>query len=463
MIELQSPATLAMVRPGPRYTSYPPANRFTTSFGKAEAQAALTRIPVDAPLSLYVHVPFCRSLCWYCGCNVVVSRNPARAEGFLETVTQEMVNLRGVLGSRRRVVDVALGGGSPNFLHPEALTRLTTALRENFEIADDAELGVELDPRDTTREQVQTLAGLGFSRFSVGVQDFAPEVQSLINRTQTPEQTAHLISEARHAGFTTANIDLVYGLPGQTLDRFRKTLRHVLAIAPDRIALFGYAHLPEQRPHQKLVERGAPIPEIAERAQLLSAGLEMFEEAGYIRVGIDHFALSSDGLARAAASGNLQRNFQGYAIKRSEVLLGIGPTAVSDTGDAYFQNEGELDAWKQTVDAGALPVIRGVAVSPEDRLRRAVINDIMCYGKVRFADIEARFPSVQFEQHFALELLRLSDDEMRTLVRVGRESRVVETTPLGAVLARNVAMVFDPSFINVESTPHSRPKHAPSL
>jgi oxygen-independent coproporphyrinogen III oxidase len=462
MIELTSPKTLAMVRPGPRYTSYPPANRFTSTFGAVDARAALERIPVTTPLSLYVHIPFCRSLCWYCACNVIVSRNPARAEGFVETVTRDMENLGRHLGTKRPVVEVALGGGSPNFLQPEALSRLTAALRANFDIAVDAELGVELDPRDTTREQVQTLARLGFSRFSVGVQDFAPEVQSLINRIQTPEQTANLIVEARSAGFSTANIDLVYGLPGQTLERFRKTLRRVLAIAPDRIALFGYAHLPEQRPHQKLVERDGPIPAIAERAQLLSAGLDMFAEAGYVRVGIDHFALPNDSLARASATGHLQRNFQGYAVKRSEVLLGIGPTAVSDTGDAYFQNDGELDTWKAAVDAGHLPVVRGVAVTAEDRLRRAVINELMCYGTVRFSDIESRFPGIQFERHFPVELLRLGSDEMQSLVMVKTEARAIETTPLGAVLARNVAMVFDPEFIELPSA-SSKPKHAPSL
>jgi oxygen-independent coproporphyrinogen-3 oxidase len=429
------------VRPGPRYTSYPPATEFTPSFGPTHARATLERLDEDAPLSLYVHVPFCARLCWYCGCNVEVTRNRDRGRAYVDTLIGEIDMIARVLGTRRRVVEIALGGGSPNFLPESEHTRLLEAIRARFDVAADAVLGIELDPRDTTHAQVANLAALGFRRLSVGVQDFAPVVQTAIHRHQSLEVTRGLIEHARSQGFTSVNIDLVYGLPGQTETSMLQTLFAVLSLGPDQVALFGYAHLPERFRHQKLVERWQPVPDLDQRAALFVAAQDAFDRAGYVRIGIDHFARAHAPLARAAQRHNLQRSFQGYGVRRADHLLAFGASGISRVDGAYWQSHADVTSWTQAVRAGRMPVARGVALDRDDRIRGDVIAELMCYAGLDFAAIE-RQHGIRFEEYFASELDELSENH-GNLVAIDRQGRRLHTSPLGADLLRNVCMVFD--------------------
>ncbi len=432
------------VVPGPRYTSYPPATRFTPAFAEHAAGAELERLRTedpDAPISLYSHVPFCSSLCWYCGCNVVATKNRARGTGYLDLLLRELTLLAERVG-RRPIAELALGGGSPNFLRVPDLERLVAAVNAAFDRTDDAIFGVELDPRDTPVETVAALAAAGFRRLSVGIQDFSAEVQRLIHRHQSEEQTREMIAEARRQGFTAVNGDLVYGLPGQTPETFAATLDAVISMAPEQVALFGYAHLPDRIPHQKLVERDGPVPGLPERAELLEVALRKFDAAGYEKIGLDHFARPDAPLAAAARAGTLHRNFQGYVVKKADYLLAIGATGISDTGRAYWQNAPLVD-WEEKVRAGHLPVIRGVRLTDDDILRRHVITRLMCDGSLELDAVEAAFP-IDFEDYFASELAAFAEPDAARLATVNRSARRIDATDLGRHLIRNVCMLFDP-------------------
>lgn len=439
-----APKTLAkLATRGPRYTSYPPAPHFHKGFGDAEARQELAAIgprAEQAGISLYAHIPFCSKLCWYCGCNVQVTRDRSRGGAYVTTLLQE-ISLYGQLLPRSGLAELSLGGGSPNFLDEDALRRLADGVRAVFPARDDAVLGIELDPRDTRVEQVQALATMGFRRLSVGVQDFEEVVQDTINRHQSYEQTAHLIRDARRLGFTSAGIDLVYGLPGQTEVSFAKTVESIISIAPDRIALFGYAHLPHILRHQRLVER-QPIPDLDARALLLTKALSLLTEAGYLRVGFDHFALPGDPLAEAVQNRNLHRNFQGFTVPRGGPLLACGVTGISDTGGAYWQNLTKLEEWQEAIEAGQLPLARGLALSEDDRLRRHLINRLLCDSMVRFTDIEERF-GIDFPSYFSYELRELEKSEHADLAVVDLQEGTIRSTPLGFELIRNLCMIFD--------------------
>lgn len=425
---------------GPRYTSYPPATRFRPDFGSGDARAELAALPRGAPFSLYCHIPFCSQLCWYCGCNVTVTRNRGRGTEYVEQIAREIVLLRDALGERP-VAEIALGGGSPNFLRTDDLVRLIATIYRHFELTDAPELGVELDPRDTRDEQIEALADIGFTRLSVGVQDFDPAVQETIHRIQSVEQTRHVIEHARRSGFSSVNADLVYGLPGQTPETFARTLDAVIAMQPDRIAAFGYAHLPHLRPHQKLIEARSPVPDLLTRATLLDGLLDRLASAGYVRVGLDHFALPDDPLVLAALNGTLHRNFQGYVPHRSDYLIGCGPSAISDSGGAYWQNEVSVDGWWKRIQTDELPVARGVRLSADDQLRRFVIMQLMCDGRIEFADVERRF-GIVFDDALGHELACI-EDAYGALASVDRRAGAIEATPLGHQLIRNLCRVFD--------------------
>lgn len=439
------PAQLArFVESAPRYTSYPPATEFAAGFGEGEARAELARVRADgdAAVSLYLHVPFCTSLCWYCGCNVVATSRRERGTGYVSVLADEIALLAEAVGAGRPVVELALGGGSPNFLAVADLERLFAAVRHGFALDARAEVSVELDPRDTREEQVAALVELGLTRLSVGIQDFDPEVQAAIHRLQSAEQTRRLFEVARGLGVERINADLVYGLPRQTPATLARTLDEVIELAPQRVALFGYAHLPSLRPHQRLVERAGPLPDAGERAALFALAAERLARAGYRMIGIDHFARPEDELAIAASEGRLHRNFQGYVVRRAEVLLGCGTTAISDSGGAYWQNDADLASWQRRVEAGQLPVARGVALDREDRLRRQVITRIMCDGAVDFAAVERQW-SIRFEDHFAAELERLAGGDYRELVAIDRAERRLDALPAGRMFLRNLCRVFD--------------------
>lgn len=430
---------LRYVRTGPRYTSYPPATQFRAGF--APAAAELAKIGAGEDIGLYVHIPFCSQLCWYCGCNVEVTRDRSRGRRYVDTLLREIELVAAAMGGRPRVGEIALGGGSPNFLDPDALTALMAGIARALDVAVDATLGIELDPRDTRDEQVDVLAGLGFRRVSVGVQDFDEAVQHNIHRHQTAAATRALIERARSRGFTSVNLDLVYGLPGQTPAGIVRTLREVVAIAPDRIAVFGYAHRPDLRRHQTLVERNDPVPDVAQRIALLRVVMDQLADAGYVRIGLDHFARPDDPLARAAQAGQLHRNFQGYVPRGFDRLIGVGASAISDGGSSYWQNHVELAEWTAAIDAGQLPVARGIVLDGDDRLRREVITRLMCDGRVEFAPVEARYGG-RFVDTFAAELRTLVES-YGPLVVVDRVGGVLAATPLGHHLIRNVAAVFD--------------------
>ncbi len=440
-IEQSSDALVARAQAGPRYTSYPPATEFTRQFGPVDAARELAAIGAGEPLSLYVHIPFCSQLCWYCGCNVRATRDRSQGTGYIDLLIRELGLVVAAIGGAPPLVELALGGGSPNFLDIDDLTRLMVAIRGHFSVAPDAHLGIELDPRDTTAEQIDALAALGFTRVSVGVQDFDPTVQEVIHRTQTLAQTRAVIERARTAGFHSVNVDLVYGLPGQSPETLGLTLDRVVELAPDRIAVFGYAHMPHLRPHQRLVERAAPVPTIRERVELLRTVMDRLADAGYVRIGLDHFARPGDPLIAASASGTLGRNFQGYVIARAARLIGCGASAISDAGHAYWQNLVDVDAWSDAVRAGRLPVTRGVQLDRDDELRRAVIMRLMCDGRLAFADVQDRH-LLDFATTFARELAVL-ERELADLAVVDRAGGTITATPLGHHLIRNVCSVFD--------------------
>lgn len=424
---------------GPRYTSYPPATRFG-ELAPHQVHEALAQVGSrGAPISLYVHLPFCRELCWYCGCNVVISRDRRRAAPYVDTLATEAVLLARALGTPPPVAELCLGGGSPNFLAPAELGRLLTALERYLPLAADARRSVELDPRDASVEQLDLLGAHGFRSLSVGVQDFHPAVQDVIHRHQSAEQTAELIAAARARGWDDVNVDMVYGLPRQTVETFQATLDRVIELRPDRIALFGYAHLPDRRPHQLLVVRNHRLPDLYERASLLIEANRRLRAAGYLAIGLDHFARPSSELARAAAERRLGRNFQGYVARRAEVTLGLGTTAISTTDTLIWQNA-ELAEWTRGISEGHLAPARGVPLIYEDRLRRDVIMELMCNGELDYRAVGARF-HLDFASHFAAELAALQD--MTELVELDREHGTLRTTEMGRLLVRNVAMVFD--------------------
>ena len=430
-------------RPGPRYTSYPTAVQFHGGFGAAQfeaAAAASNALPLR-PLSLYVHVPFCESPCFYCGCNKVITRDHGRALPYLERLGREIALTGQLFDPRRRVSQLHFGGGTPTFLSDDEISRVLAQLRANYALDDEPgrEYSIEIDPRTVTPARLAVLAGLGFNRISLGIQDFDPDVQAAVNRVQDPEETLALIRAARSLSIDSVSVDLIYGLPRQNRASFERTLERVIAAHPDRIAAYSYAHLPHIfKPQRKI--RSADLLSPADKLGLLGLTVETLSAAGYVYVGMDHFALPTDELVRAQVQGTLQRNFQGYSTRAECDLVGLGVSSISKVGDTYAQNAKTLDGYFRALDAGVLPTERGVALSADDRLRRAVIQQLMCATRLEFAAIEAQY-LISFEGYFAAELDRLAPLIADGLVN--REGRALVMTARGRLLLRNVAMVFD--------------------
>ena len=429
-------------RPGPRYTSYPPAPHFTE---EVDAETALSvyraRGPDAPPLSLYAHLPFCESLCTYCGCNIVISRSYAIVERYLAGLEKELTLACAALaGGPRRVAQFHLGGGTPTYFRPADLERLHGMVAERFDLAPDAEVALEVDPRVTTREHVETLARLGWRRMSMGIQDFDPVVQRAVNREQSPEATRELVVQARGAGFSSVNVDLMYGLPHQTLDAFRRTLDFVIReLAPDRVALFGYAHVPWLKAHQRRLDP-ATLPGPKERLALFQAGVEAFVDAGYDFIGLDHFARPDDAMARARKTGDLHRNFMGFHTSAGTDMVAFGITGIGDVGGVYLQNRHTITGWERDLDEGRLPVQRGYRRTPDDLCRGAIIQDLMCNGRATRATLEAggRAP---WREHYASEVARLAPMAADGLLVADEDG--IRLTPLGRLFVRNVCMVFD--------------------
>lgn len=428
--------------PGPRYTSYPTADRFVEAFTEHDYTQALGQRRAGSmalPLSLYVHIPFCESVCYYCACNKVITRHHDRAAQYLRYLTREVELQVAHFGAGQGVSQLHLGGGTPTFLSDAELEDLMSMLRRHFTLAPGGEYSIEVDPRTVTEERLRTLARLGFNRLSFGVQDFDPAVQKAVHRVQPAEQVFALVEAARRIGFESINVDLIYGLPLQTPESFARTLAQVNALRPDRIALYAYAHLPSRfKPQRRIV--AAELPSPGDKLSMLSASLDALLGEGYVYVGMDHFALPNDALAVAKRQGRLHRNFQGYSTQPDCDLIGLGVSAIGRIGATYSQNAKTLAEYGDLLDQGRLPIVRGLALTRDDLLRRAVIMSLMCQGEVQFESIELGH-LIDFRRYFERELAMLQAMAEEGLVTIN--STGIEVTEAGWFLVRAIAMVFD--------------------
>lgn len=427
---------------GPRYTSYPTADRFVEAFGEAELQQWLSRRNIGGisqPLSLYLHLPFCSSLCWYCACNKIVTRDRSRSAQYIKHLQKEMDLVAPQLGSDRAIGQIHWGGGTPTFLAREEMASLVEATRKRFAWTPDAEVSIEVDPRFAEPGLMQFLADLGFNRISLGVQDFDPDVQKAVHRIQPEEATRRVVGEARAAGIRSINFDLIYGLPKQTIDGFNRTLDRAVAIDPDRIALYAYAHLPKVfLPQRRIAE--ADLPSAETKLQILTLAIGRLTRAGYLYIGMDHFAKPEDELAIAQAHGRLQRNFQGYSTRPESDIIGLGVSAIGRVGPVYYQNAKELLQYQAALDAGRLPVARGIELTPDDLVRRAAIQALACHFRLSIESLELAY-LIDFRRYFRDELADLKRLEEDGLVEIQPDWIVV--TSRGRLLVRAVCMVFD--------------------
>lgn len=429
-------------RAGPRYTSYPTAVEFHAGFGEQEYRAyAAAGNAAGRRLSLYFHLPFCDTVCFYCACNKIVTKDHARAAPYVAALTREIA-LQAALFDRSRVVEqLHWGGGTPTFLSHDEMRALMDATRAHFCLRDDdrGEYGVEVDPRRLAPGTIALLRALGFNRLSLGVQDFDPKVQQAVNRIQGEAETRAVLEEARRAGFRSINLDLIYGLPHQSVASFGRTLERVIDMAPDRLSVFNYAHLPEMFKPQRRID-AADLPSPQEKLDILQHTIERLTGAGYVYIGMDHFARPDDELAVAQREGTLYRNFQGYSTHADCDLVGMGITAIGMLGDAYSQNVKALEDYYARIDAGRLPVLRGIALDEDDRVRRAVIMQLICHFVLDIPAVERRF-GIRFDEYFAPELHDLAAMHADGLLELGPATICVR--PAGRLLIRNVCMVFD--------------------
>jgi oxygen-independent coproporphyrinogen-3 oxidase len=428
-------------QPGPRYTSYPTAVEFHEGFTGDDYELRLAEADRlgDAPLSVYVHLPFCEERCLFCGCHVIVTKHKEMAAPYLELLKREIAMLAERLPNRRRVAQLHLGGGTPTYYTPAQLTDLLTPLLKEFRPMPGAELALEADPRVTTNAHLDALADLGFNRISLGVQDLTPAVQEAVNRVQSLEQTAGLIEHARRRGFRGINVDLIYGLPLQTPESFERTIDSVISLGADRTAVYSFAFVPWVRGNQKKLEEDQ-LPDPATKIALFAIAREKFLKAGYTAIGMDHFARPDDELSRALGEGRLRRNFQGYTVIPGDDVLGLGISAIGDVRGAYVQNEKKLSTYEEMIAAGKLPVARGVARTADDAVRLKVIHELMCNFRVDTGAIEREF-GIDFAGYFATDLAALAPHEREGMVTVTPAR--IEATAVGQLFVRNIAMCFD--------------------
>jgi oxygen-independent coproporphyrinogen-3 oxidase len=431
-------------RSGPRYTSYPTAPQFDGGFDAKSMQAQIAlgnEEPIPRQLSLYLHIPYCTSPCFYCGCNRIITRDRSRGEAYLLRLLREIAQTAPLFDRDRDVVQLHLGGGTPNFLSPAQLGTLMESLARQFHFSSqrDRDFSIELDPRFVSPDEIGALAALGFNRASLGVQDFDPAVQQAVNRIQSVEQTRAIIDACRTHGMRSVNVDLIYGLPRQTLAGFGRTLDTVIEAAPERLAVYGYAHLPEMFRAQRQIA-AEDLPSAEDKLALLQLAIDRLGAAGYRYIGMDHFALPDDELARAQAQHSLHRNFMGYTTHARTDLLGFGVSAISRVCDSYWQNQRDIIGWEAAVDAGHAPVWRGLVLSAEDLLREDVIQQLMCHGSIEIERIESRH-QVVFAEHFAAEIERLRPLQEDGLVEVAEDA--ITATSRGRLLLRIIAMCFD--------------------
>ncbi|HEY5637978.1 MAG TPA: oxygen-independent coproporphyrinogen III oxidase [Burkholderiales bacterium] len=427
---------------GPRYTSYPTADRFVEAFGEADCRNWIAKRNIGGitqPLSVYVHLPFCDTLCYYCACNKIITRDHGRSAKYIKTLAREIAQVAALLGEDRAICQLHWGGGTPTFLSREEMQALMDALRAHFVPEDDWECSIEVDPRRVEAGRMAFLAGLGFNRLSVGVQDFDPAVQQAVHRIQSEAETRRVIDEARDAGFRSVNLDLIYGLPKQTVASFDATLERVLDIAPERIALYNYAHLPTVFMPQRRIQ-AADLPAPDAKLQILTRAIDTLTRAGYLYIGMDHFARPDDELAVAQRQGRLQRNFQGYSTHAESDLLGFGVSAIGRIGPTYYQNVKTLDEYYRRLDEDQLPVWRGLELSQDDLLRRAVIQALACHFRLSIEAIEDAY-LIDFRAYFATEMSDL--EGLRDAGLVDLQPDWIVVTPRGRLMVRTVCMVFD--------------------
>ncbi|CAN4272824.1 HemN Coproporphyrinogen III oxidase and related Fe-S oxidoreductases [Methylophilaceae bacterium] len=427
---------------GPRYTSYPTADRFIEAFTQDAYMLALEQrraIAATQPLSIYVHIPFCESLCFFCACNKIVTKHHERSAEYLRYLNREIDLHIEHLGAGQTISQLHLGGGSPTFFSDEELAELMSMLKRNFVFAPGGEYSIEVDPRTVNEQRLKHLADLGFNRLSFGVQDFDPEVQKAVHRIQPAEQVFSLVEAARRFQFESVNVDLIYGLPMQTPESFKRTLAQVVELRPNRIALYGYAHLPERfKPQRRISEY--ELPAAADKITMLGSALKAFIDAGYVYVGMDHFALPDDDLAIAKRQGRLHRNFQGYSTQPDCDLISLGVSAIGRVGATYSQNAKTIEEYYDHLNHGRFPVVRGLALSRDDIVRRAVIMAIMCQGALEYEAIELAY-MLDFKSYFADEMAALKALEKTDMLVLEEDG--LQVTDTGWFFVRAVAMVFD--------------------
>jgi len=449
---------------GPRYTSYPTALQFNDAFGEADyrhhAQSS-NELPVPKPLSIYVHIPFCKSLCYYCGCNKIITHKQQAGINYLDYLYREIEQHAKYYADDRLLQQIHFGGGTPTFLSTAQLREVMEVIAQSFHLGlpDSLEIGIEIDPRTVTRDEMTELVKMGFNRVSIGVQDFDPNVQKAINRIQSKEQVENVIQSARDNQVDSISIDIIYGLPKQSQESFSRTLDEVIRILPDRIALYNYAHMPQRIAAQRLIHSN-DIPSTEEKLAIFTDSIRRLTEAGYIYIGMDHFALPTDSLAIALENGGLQRNFQGYSTHAECDVIGVGVSAISRINDGYSQNVTEVSKYKDLVEKGVLPIKKGVNLTPDDRIRADLIQQIMCDGMVSYSDFGAEH-DIFFHRYFSEELGCLSDLEKDELIAISDEGFSV--TPKGRIFLRNIAMKFDAYFNQTTLQNTDQPRYSKTL
>jgi oxygen-independent coproporphyrinogen III oxidase len=427
---------------GPRYTSYPTADRFVEAFDATAYCKAIEQRNINSwtqPLSVYVHIPFCASLCFYCACNKIVTKRHEQSATYLDYLQRELDLHLQPLGHQQTVNQLHLGGGTPTFFSDEELSRLMHMLKKAFSFSTEGEYSVEIDPRTVDQGRLQHLRHLGFNRLSFGVQDFDADVQEAVHRIQTYKQVATLMRQAREMGFQSLNTDLIYGLPKQTPVTFRQSISQIITLQPDRIALYGYAHLPSRfKPQRRILQED--LPNAVDKIQMLSEAIQQLMQAGYVYIGMDHFALPEDSLAIAKQQGRLHRNFQGYSTMADQDILALGVSAIGKMGATYSQNAKTLEEYYDFLDQQQLPIVRGLALSRDDLIRRAVIMAIMCHGELSYESIELSYMT-NFREYFKSELQQIVEKEKQGLVLLEEDG--IKVTDMGWFFIRAIALVFD--------------------
>jgi oxygen-independent coproporphyrinogen III oxidase len=439
---------------GPRYTSYPPATKFTDAFtAPLLTEKISANNQTERDLSIYFHIPFCETLCWFCGCTTVITKNHGESKPYLDYLEREVAQMAAQLNPKRKVVQLHWGGGSPTFLQPDEIRRLGEIIRKHFTFSDGIEAGVEIDPRRLTREHIVALREIGFNRASLGVQDFEPKVQEAIHRIQPRDLTQQTLDWTRELGFGSVNFDLIYGLPFQTVETFSHTLDTVLEMSPDRLAVFSYAHVPWIKPAQKiLAQKILPSPEV--KLELLKIVIERLTENNrYVYIGMDHFAKPTDEMVTAQRNKTLQRNFQGYSTRGNADIYSFGMSAISQIPDAYWQNEKELPNYFSALDAQKIPLARGYVLTDEDKIRRETIMRVMCDLSLDYAAMSQKL-GVNFTEHFANELAALKTFADDGLIQFSQNG--LEVTDTGRLFIRNIAMTFDNTLVQSGERKHSR-------